>query len=340
MTRSLPADLQNNLKHSLGRGMPFSDISNRLGVSKGAISKYKKLWFADGKVNKAGRPAIISETTKSLLRRKVLIGELKTARSVRKELDDLGYRMTAQSAGNLLRSMGFYAAIKKKKPFLKKKNIEARYKWAKRHQHWTVEDWKKVIFSDETKVNVWGSDGCKYYWTRPGDKLQPHHLDLTVKHGNGSVMMWGCMTYKGPGYACQVFDGTMKSEDYQHILDTTYRETLKYYKMDISEWYFQDDNDPKHRSRSTKKWVKENNMLLLEDWPAQSPDLNPIEHLWHHLKIKLSMYEKKATSVHELWERIDKEWNSFTAEECLNYYHSMPDRIQAVIAAKGGHTRY
>ena len=340
MTRSLSGDLQNNLKRCLGNGMPFSDISNRLGVSKGAISKYKKRWFPDGKMNKAGRPKIVSETAKSLLRRKVQIGELKTARSVRKELTTMGLEMTAQSAGNLMRSMGFNAAIKKKKPFLKKKNIEARYKWAKRHQYWTIEDWKRVIFSDETKVNVWGSDGCKYYWSRRGDKMQPHHLDLTVKHGNGHVMMWGCMTYKGPGYACQIFDGTMKSEDYQHILDTTYRDSLDYYGFNMSEMYFQDDNDPKHRSRSTKEWIQKNNMLVLQDWPAQSPDLNPIEHLWHHLKLKLSAYDKKAASVHELWERIDKEWNSFTEEECLRYYESMPKRIQAVIEAKGGPTKF
>jgi hypothetical protein len=60
-----------------------------------------------------------------------------------------------------------------------------------------------MIFSDETKINAWGSDGCKYFWRRPDDKLQFHHLDVTVKHGGGSLMMWGCIPYDGPGYACQ-----------------------------------------------------------------------------------------------------------------------------------------
>ncbi|KAG0734290.1 hypothetical protein G6F23_012532 [Rhizopus arrhizus] len=62
-----------------------------------------------------------------------------------------------------------------------------------------VHDWRRVVFSDETKVNVWGSDGCKYYWSRPEDPLKPHHIDVTVKHGGGSLMMWGCMTHEGPG---------------------------------------------------------------------------------------------------------------------------------------------
>ena len=196
------------------------------------------------------------------------------------------------------------------------------------------------MFSDETKINIWGSDGCKYYWTRPGDVLKPHHIDVTVKHGGGSLMMWGCITVQGPGYACQIYDGTMNSEVYQHILDTTLREFMEFYGLDWSESYYQQDGEPKHHSKSTMKWLEDNKVQLLEDWPAQSPDLNPIEHVWHHLKLKLSGYERKATSVHELWERVEKEWNSFTAEECKRYIDSMPARIKAVIEAKDGHTRY
>jgi hypothetical protein len=64
--------------------------------------------------------------------------------------------------------------------------------------------------------------------------------------------------------------------------------------------------------------------------------MNPIEHIWHYLKLRLSTYERKATSVHELWERVDKEWNAIPPEMCKR----MPARIKAVIAAKGGYTKY
>ncbi|KAG1577716.1 hypothetical protein G6F47_013016 [Rhizopus delemar] len=148
------------------------------------------------------------------------------------------------------------------------------------------------------------------------------------------------MTYEGPGYACQIYDGTMNSDLYQHILDTTLREIMEYYNMDWSTAYFQHDGDPKHRSKSAVQWLQANGVNYIDDWPAQSPDLNPIEHLWHHLKLKLSLYDKKAKGVHELWERVEKEWNSFDKEVCRRYIDTMPARIKAVIDAKGGSTRY
>lgn len=340
MTRALPVGVQMDLKNLLMNDVPMVTISKRLGVSKGVISKYANKWFPNRDCNQAGRPVIVADASKSLVRRKVLSGALLTAQDVHKELLQLGYTLTAKTAGNVLKSMNFFSAIKKKKPLLGARHMKARLDWAKRHQHWTIDDWRRVTFSDETKINIWGSDGCKYYWSRPGDDLKPHHIDVTVKHGGGSLMMWGCMTYYGPGYACQVYDGTMKSEDYIHILDTSLRDTMEYYGLDWSEMYFQDDNAPNHRSVATKRWIQDQGIVVLEDWPAQSPDLNPIEHLWHHLKFKLSAYEKKAKGVHELWERCDKEWNTFTEDECRRYIDSMPKRIKAVIDAKGGSTRY
>ncbi|KAG1568894.1 hypothetical protein G6F48_013645 [Rhizopus delemar] len=104
------------------------------------------------------------------------------------KLEELGHPMSYQSAINVLHSVEIYAEIKKKKPLLTEKHKKARLTWAKKHQYWTVHDWRRVIFSDETKINIWGSDGCKYYWKRKCDHLQPQHIDVTVKHGGGGLI--------------------------------------------------------------------------------------------------------------------------------------------------------
>ena len=105
------------------------------------------------------------------------------------------------------------------------------------------------------------------------------------------------------------------------------------------ECYFPQDNDPKHTSKKAKKWIEDNGIQVLS-WPAQSPDLNPIEHLWEHLKQHLHQYETPPKGVHKLWDRVSEEWNAISPEVCQNFIESMPRGIEAVLKAKGGYTKY
>ena len=75
-------------------------------------------------------------------------------------------------------------------------------------------------------------------------------------------------------------------------------------------------------------------------WPPQSADLNPIEHLWTHLKARLCEYETPASEIAELWERVQTEWEAIPKKECQKLIESIPRRLAAVIKAKGGYTKY
>ena len=121
------------------------------------------------------------------------------------------------------------------------------------------------------------------------------------------LMVWGCMTAQGIGYACRI-DGNMNAELYTRILEDEFLQSLEYYEMEVDKVIFQQDNDPKHTSHAAQKWFKDNGVEVL-DWPAQSPDLNPIEHLWQYLKQWLATYETDPVGMHELWERVEAEWN-------------------------------
>jgi hypothetical protein len=157
------------------------------GVKKSTISDYKRKWFPEMKSLPSGRHGIVNVTGRNYIR-KLILGAFKTAKDVERYLNDVGMKISYSRCLKLLKSLNFQAEIKKKKPFLNKKHMIQRLNWAKAHQSWTKDDWKRMIFSDETKINVWGSDGCKYFWRRLDDKLQFHYFDLTVKHGGGSFM--------------------------------------------------------------------------------------------------------------------------------------------------------
>jgi hypothetical protein len=218
--------------------------------------------------------------------------------------------------------------------------MKKRFKWAKEHRGWSVDDWKKVIFSDETKLNLWGSDGAEYTYILKGEKLRPFNFKSKKQGGGGSIMIWGCMTALGPGYACRLLEKTMNSSLYQHVLQTSYLDTLGYYGLSHSDVIFQQDGATFHTSTTSKNWLDNQGIKYISDWPPCSPDLNPIEHLWHHIKKRLDGYPLKPRNIDELWRRFDFEWNKFTKEDMEKYYDGYHKRIEAVISAKGGYPLY
>src|SRR6478609_4963933 len=340
MTRSISQDTQNDLRVLLESDLSYEEIANRLTLSKATVHRYCKKWNIQRPDNTGGRPQILTEASKSLMRRMVILGRLKSGVEVFDYFKAIYPRLTYNTTLNALKSLGFKARPKRKVPLLSAKHRKARLEWALAHRYWTIDDWRKVIFSDESKINVWGSDGVEFYWSLPGSPLQPHHVIPTVKHGGGSVMVWACMTSHGVGYICEIYDGRMTASDYIHILKTELADTLDYYRLGYGDFIFQHDNDPKHTAKITTTYLIEEAKYPVLPWPSQSPDLNPIEHMWRHLKLKLALYEQRARGVHELWERIKIEWETFDKDICCKYIDSMPARVQAVIKAKGGNTIY
>ena len=113
-------------------------------------------------------------------------------------------------------------------------------------------------------------------------------------------MIWGCMSWDGVGYAAKM-DGRMDSDLYCSILKDELLEFIKYFKKKRKNILFQQDNDPKHKSKKATSWFKDHNIQVM-DWLAQSPDLNLIGHLWVHLKRQLAAYPTPFSEINNLWE--------------------------------------
>ena len=172
-------------------------------------------------------------------------------------------------------------------------------------------------------------------WRKPNTASDLKVLKPTVKHGGGGVMVWGCMGYKGTGNLTFI-DGIMDKYKYINILRENLRVSAE--KLDVeNSYWFQQDNDPKHTALIVRQWILYNCPHTLKT-PPQSPDLNPIENLWAEVDIRLRKYE--IGSKHVLKAKITEIWDSISSETTRKLVCSMTNRLRAVIAAKGGPTKY
>ncbi len=164
---------------------------------------------------------------------------------------------------------------------------KARLDFARAHADKDEDYWDSILWSDETKINVFGTDGFKTVWRRKGKEYKEKCMVPTVKHGGSSVLMWGCMSAAGVG-ELHFIDGIMNSQMYCSILKEKMLPSLRALGRRA---LFQHDNDPKHTSKATVGFLKKNRVNVIQ-WPSMSPDLNPIEHLHLHLVILQTLLSK------------------------------------------------
>ena len=207
--KQIPEDKHQIIVSLLKQGKSIREVSLISGIPKSTVHEIKIAENTPSSLESAGRKAILSPQTKRYCVRLMTSGSSKSIKEVAKGLKhELGIDTSRNTIARALRSYGLESYEKQEKPKLSTKNVSDQLSFAKAHKDWTIEDWKSIIWSDETKINRFCSDGRSWYWAHEGAKLQPHHVKQTVKHGGGSLMMWGCMTAKGTGFMCKI-DGKM-----------------------------------------------------------------------------------------------------------------------------------
>lgn len=258
-----------------------------------------------------------------------------TTRDLQRDLAADGVTVHRATIQRNLHEERLYGRVMRKKPFLRSRHKLSRLNYAKAHLDKPVSFWNKILWTDETKIELFGHNKRQYTWRKKNTEFQEKHLLPTVKFGGGSIMLWGCVASTGTGNLVKV-DGRMDSTQYQQILEDNVLESVTKLKLRRG-WMFQQDNDPKHCSKSTRAYMQRNKYNVLE-WPSQSPDLNIIENLWDELK--QAVHARRPSNLKELEMFCKEEWAKMPSSKIHTLIGGYRKRLEAVIFAKGGSTKY
>nr|CAH7750864.1 unnamed protein product [Callosobruchus chinensis] len=317
------------------------EISRRLKVSEASVRRIKKKIesreeLSPKRKNRCGRKPIFTPRSERCLKKIYIENRFATTKVIRSKLQDAGVNGSERTVRRKLKELDFKACRPARKPKLTAAMKAKRLKWAKQLQNKDVDIWRSVCFSDESTFEIF-QNKAQYVRRRHGEKFHPDCVIPTVKHPT-KVMIWSVISGKGTG-RLYVVKGIMRQDQYKEVLQNGLIPQLRKWFPNGEPFTFMQDGAPCHTARSVKAFLAENNIPLL-DWAGNSPDMNPIENVWELMKREVA--KDVITNKTQLIEKVIYVWNHHpqmqeTVQSCID---SMPRRIKALIAAKGGSTKY
>ncbi|GBL98023.1 Transposable element Tc1 transposase [Araneus ventricosus] len=175
--------------------------------------------------------------------------------------------------------MGLCSRRPTRVPLLTKRHRELRLEWSREHRDWTTDEWKRVAWTDESRFLIHNVDGRVRLRRLPGEQLLPSCTAGHTQAGGGGIMLWGTFSWAALG-SIVVVEQTMKAANYLNIIADQLHPYMAFV-FPTGNGIFQQDNAPCHKARIVLEWFEEHtDEFHLMSWPPNSPDFNPMEHIW------------------------------------------------------------
>ena len=238
----------------------------------------------------------------------------------------------------IAKDLGLPSRIAANKPFLTDGQKVRRLDWAQRKRAWTQRRWRKVLWSDETHIELWKGfrHGLRVRRSSSINRYHPLFIRRSMKHPQ-KLMIWAAF---GNGKVGRLYfvakNQKMNAEMYREVLQKHLKASMRMTGCSV----FMQDGAPCHTARSIKDWFETHDVDVL-DWIGQSCDLNPIENLWRGLN-GIIRNMPTCSNLTELAKTITKAWKQLAKDTAFlnSLTDSMPRRVEAVIQADGDVTKH
>lgn len=316
-------------------------VARRLGVSRRAIRNVWERYQETGSVARrpgTGRVRATTAQEDRYIRLTARRERTITARHLQNRLrQSTGTRVSDQTIRNRLHEDGQRSRARVIQLKLTRAHRAARLRFAREHADWTMDNWRNVLFTDESKVKFFSDDRRVRVWRREGERFSEPCIHGTDRFGGPNVMVWAGISLLGKTELVILEEGSVTAARY---VERVIRPHVIPFSQRVGEnFIFMQDNARAHTARSTQTALSDANITVLP-WPAMSPDLNPIEHLWDQLKRSLKANYSDVANRQELINALKVCWEQIPEQNITHLIESVPDRLRECVRSRGGPTRY
>ncbi|UYV84058.1 hypothetical protein LAZ67_X001011 [Cordylochernes scorpioides] len=208
----------------------------------------------------------------------------------------------------------------------------ARLNWCLEHHAWTHDQWANVPFSDESRFSLNTDYRRVFIWREPGTRYHPSNIREIDSFRGGSLLVWAGISSSRRTHLHIFSGGTLTAQRYRDEILEPY---LRPYRDQIGHnIIFMDDNARPHRARLVNEYLQSENIRRM-DWPARSPDLNPIERVWDALGRRIGARHPSLRTLVELRTALLEEWGLLPLDLLLqSMVNSMRARCETLIAVR------
>lgn len=329
----------------LQQGLSQRAVAAQLHLSQSAVSRIHRRFQETGAFNrrpKLNHPRSTTERDDRFIVLSSLRNRHLTAVDVQQHLTRVrGVAVSARTVRRRLRASNLTPKRPATGPKLTANHRRARLQFAREHLDWNDAQWQSVLFTDECRMCLHGSDRRSRVYRRPGERFTQCCFAETVSFGGGSTMMWAGISLEGKTELVFVpgggRGGGLTADLY--IRDILQDHVVPYAGFVGADFILMHDNARCHTAHITQQFLHEVQIPTM-DWPPLSPDMNPIEHLWDELKRRVRARNPAPLNVAELRAALSEEWDRIPQDTVSNLIRSMRNRLEALIRARGGNTKY